>query len=350
MSRFTPIAAVFVAAMLVVAPVAWAYDEGGTSTDPSDCAACHGVETVDVGATGVARQGPHGGYASTSRSCDGCHRVHVGQGVLLFPRETLTETCELCHDGTGGHGVYGVLEARGLTVAATHRTESTSSVPGANPDTGAGGTGEFFGQGGTLSCGDCHSPHGANTVEAFTTDRSRTPTDTTGFVSNELLRRLPSSATTETAKYGSDWCGGCHKGRVSGVHDVINHPVDAGFSAGLFVYENLQVVQGVGSNKTTSGTLGHNNFGYVMPFPRTSGQGTHDPICQQCHEDVRNVGDKVSGRISNGEEFSVTSADGTNPSDNPRFQVFPHESPNPSLLLETSDDLCTNCHHKNQLP
>jgi len=350
MSRFVPIAAILVAASLLVAPVAWAYDETGASEDPSDCAACHAVDEVNVGGTGVARQGPHGGYSSTSRSCDGCHRVHVGQGVLLFPRETITETCELCHDGTGGQGVYGVLKARGLTVAATHKTESTSSVPGANPDTGASDLGAFFGQGGNLSCGDCHSPHGANTVEPFTTDRSRTATDSSGFVSSELLRQLPSSATTETAKYGSDWCGGCHKGRVSGVHDVINHPVDAGFGASLFVYQNVQVVEGIGSSQTDAGPLGHSNFGYVMPFPRTPGQGSHDPICQQCHEDVRNVGDETPGQISAGEQFSVTSADGTDPDDNPRFQVFPHESTNPALLIEASDDLCTNCHLKSQLP
>lgn len=331
---------------------AWAYDETGKSANPGDCAACHGVDSVSIGGTGVDRQGPHGGYTTTTRSCAGCHSVHRApeEGYMLLPGATLTETCQLCHDGTGGQGVYGVLKARGLTVASTHRTETTSSVPGANVDTGGGDTAEFFGAGGTLSCGDCHSAHGASTVESFTTDRSRIPTDTTGFVSNELLRRLPSSATTETAEYGSNWCGGCHKGRVSGVHDIINHPVDAGWTSAVFTYENLQVVEGVASNKTIEGTLGHSNFGYVMPFPRTAGQGTHAPICQQCHEDVRNVGDQVSGKVSAGEEFSVTSSDGTNATDNPRFQVFPHESTNPALLLESGDDLCTNCHHKNQLP
>jgi len=36
--------------------------------------------------------------------------------------------------------------------------------------------------------------------------------------------------------------------------------------------------------------------------------------------------------------------DGWAEGDNPRYQVFPHESDNPSFLVETDDDLCLNCH------
>lgn len=338
-------------AALAVAPAAHAYDETGGVANPADCAGCHAVMGVSVEATGVARTGPHGGYITTSRSCAGCHSTH-GQpstGFLLMPGATLTETCELCHDGTGGDGVYGTLAARGLTVESAHRTEATSVVPGGDATTGGTSTVNFSGQNLTLSCGDCHSPHGSEVVEPFTSDRMRIATDTAGFYSSELLKRRPTGSISSISAYGSDWCGACHKGRLSGLHEVVNHPVDTSSTAG-FVYEQLQVVDGIDSTATEFGTLGRNNFGFVMPYPRTAGQGTHKPICQQCHDDVRSVGDVTSGSVAPSETFSVTSPDGGAAGDNPRFQVFPHESANAALLLETGDDLCTNCHHSGQLP
>lgn len=343
--------------LLAVAPAAWGYMETSTTPNPritpSDCAICHRVSDVSISGSGEDRQGPHGGYSTTTSSCVACHMVHnAPAGYMLLPGATITETCELCHDGTGGGGVYGTIEARGLTVASAHRTESSAVVPGGNESTGGTSTVVFSGSGGTLSCGDCHSPHGVNVVESFTGDRRRIATDTAGFFSNRLLLKTPTSATTETPVYGSDWCAGCHKGRLSGQHDVTNHPVDtsATVGPGAFTYENVQVVDGVDSSQTVPGSLGNSNFGYVMPWPRTSGQGAHLPICQQCHEDGRNVGDLTLGRIAAQEVFTVTTSDGGSGGDNPRFQTFPHESQNPGLLIETGDDLCTNCHHPDQLP
>lgn len=337
-----------VVASLAGATGAMAYDETGRAFRPYDCAVCHGVDTVSVDATGVARTGPHGGYTATSRTCKACHYVHraLPEGVRLLPTATLTDTCEICHDGTGGNGVYGTIAARGLTVRSSHSTELTSAIPGGDASTGGTSTAVFTSTNQTLGCGDCHTPHGMNVVDPFTTDRARIETDTGGFFSSQLLKRYPTSATTETTLYGSDWCVGCHKGRDSGLHNVFNHPVESSGTAS-FTYENLQVVNGVNTSQTVSGTLGRSNFGYVMPFPRTSGQGTHKPICQQCHEDGRNVGGQTSGQISADEVFSVTGTDTA--TDSPRFQVFPHESAEAGLLIETGDDLCTNCHHTGQL-
>ena len=346
--RFALISLVIVASFSA-ATVAFAYSETTTTANhnisPSDCASCHGLGDVSVDAT---RTGPHLGYITSSRSCAGCHIVHAAPspGSLLLPGQTITETCELCHDGTGGQGVYGTLAARGLSVQAAHRTETTTVVPGGSESTGGTSTVVFGGEGTTLSCGDCHQPHGVDLVEPFTSDRRRNTSDTVGFKSSELLRRKPTGATTETPVYGSDWCGACHKGRMSGVHTVVNHPVDSSATVGsaAFTYENLQRTTGVNSALTETGTLGGENLGYVMPWPRTPGQASHKPVCQQCHEDGRNVGDATSGLIDSSEDFTVTSADGTQTTDNPRFQVFPHESPNQFLLIESSDDLCTNCH------
>jgi hypothetical protein len=127
-----------------------------------------------------------------------------------------------------------------------------------------------------------------------------------------------------------------------------NHPVESTLTAGAsaFYYQRVSLVATDAPTSTTVyGGMAQTNRGYLMPFPRTAQQQGHAPICQQCHEDSRSVGSAGAAT-----DFKVTSPDGTNASDNPRFQNFPHETANPSLLVETGDDLCTNCHTPARLP
>ena len=179
----------------------------------------------------------------------------------------------------------------------------------------------------------------------------------TGTPTNRLLKRLPTSApaSMETTVYGSTWCGGCHQGRLE-TTTLHNHPVETETVG--FRYDNIVRVTGAQTTATAMGKLGNSNYGYVMPDPRGSLQNGKGPICQQCHEDSRSVGDDVLNypqqiSTSSGfdERWSVTATDGANApeastpgTDNPGFQTFPHESVNASLLLETDDDLCLNCH------
>ncbi len=317
----------------IVPSVAFAYNEGG-SVDPAvtDCIDCH---------AGDYSSGPHGGYIATSRKCVTCHAVHEApaSSVNLLPGPTVTATCAACHDGTAGSGVYGALAAAGLSPVSRHRIDVTDVVPGGDSSTGGTSTATFLGENGYMSCDDCHSPHGAATVASFTGDRARNDTDT-AFVSDRLLRQRPTSAVATVTVYGSDWCGACHKGRISASAIVHNHPTDSTVSTSSpFYYEQVARVTTETAITTELGTLGRTNRGYVMPSPRSAEQTGHAPICQQCHEDVRSVG--TSGAVT---QFTVTQADGAQATDNPRFQVFPHESDNPSLLLEVNEDLCTNCH------
>jgi hypothetical protein len=69
-------------------------------------------------------------------------------------------------------------------------------------------------------------------------------------------------------------------------------------------------------------------------------------MCQQCHEDARHVGDVTLRTVDTTEVFDITALDGSAAGDNPRFQVFPHESDNDAFLIETDNDLCLNCHRQ----
>ncbi len=333
------IAALLLGILLGAAP-AFGYNEGG-SVDPSKtaCDSCHG---------GDYRKGPHGGYTDGTSKCQTCHSVHDAPAgsVLLLAKPTVSDTCFTCHDGTGGSGVYGVIVARGLPQPqGGHAVDTTNVVPAGDPVTGGPATRTFGGQNGKLSCDDCHSPHDADTVAPFLGDRLRTADATTTQLSDRLLRRVPTGAAYSTSRYGSDWCVACHTGAVNSAGGAHNHPAETSATAGEYTYGNVPSLASTTSASTVLAPLGRSNLGYLMPDPRTPEQQGHAPICQQCHEDSRNV-----GQVGAATDFSVTQPDGASASDNPRFQAFPHETVNSKMLVETGDDLCTNCHSPSRLP
>ena len=356
----TAVLMLIVAMSLTHVSSAFAYKEETSSTpypDPlgvvtADCYDCHGNESS---ATQFGK-GPHAGYTTGSNRCVICHTVHTApaDSVLLLPKATVTATCEMCHDGTGGRGVYGAVYARtGAAPSAQHRVDQTNLVPGGNPSTGATSTLAFGGPNSTLGCSDCHSPHGTNTVAPFPGERLRVPySSDTAMVqqtlSDRLLLQRPGNATsTPVAAYGSDWCIACHQGRMSGVPGPANnHPGDYGKDA--FTYAKVAKLSQDGTTTDTElGPLAQDNRGYLMPYrsdpaTRTSQQGDHKPICQQCHEDSRFVG-TMAGAEASAAVFAA-SLDGTGTGGNPQFQNFPHETQNAHLLVEMDDDLCLNCH------
>lgn len=351
-----------VAVLLGTASVALAGNEGG-STDPDrqDCEQCHGVPaTQDTG--------PHLGYATTSMRCSVCHVVHRAPvpSIMLLPAATIKGTCNTCHDGTGGQGVYGAIAARSLTPQGEHSIDQTNVIPGGSALTGLETTRSFSGVNHTLSCDDCHNPHNADTVNPFRGERFRGGLglilgyrypDTAA--SSKLLKRRPAGAPSSIDEYGSDWCAGCHAGRMSG-GAVVNHPVDTRAQnvnsfyfnrVALLASTNLTSTTVVGAMTDGAGFI-PTNRAFLMPDPRTPQQTGHAPICQQCHEDSRNVGTLTSAG-GDAATYTVTPSDFSVQypgSDNPRFQNFPHETVNRRMLVETDDNLCLNCHLGNNLP
>jgi hypothetical protein len=387
--------------VFVLAAPAFGYNETtGTPIETPDdslshgelpgCGSCHPMTFYDCGTChlgfeGEHGRGPHGNfiandYMGPTEKCAMCHTLHGGSSpsVKLLPRATLGSSCDACHDGTGGYGVYGSLKARGLTPGAQHRIETATVVPGGHGTTGGDRTGAFRGQDGTLTCSDCHTPHGtANTmVNPFVGDRQRTTlrwqnSDAQHHVlaSTKLLKRLPTGAAAPVSDYGSDWCLACHAGRPSG-GSLHNHPVDSLVSTTTpFIYANVAVpITGAATRATKLLGMGGwgrpgdpwvdpaeyaGNRGYLMPYPRSTGAGGqngHKPICQQCHEDSRDVGSLDATGLAITTPLQITHEDGKVATDNPRFQNFPHETENARFLVETADDLCLNCHPTGELP
>jgi len=353
---------------------AFAYPESTTNVEPSGtpplCSDCHGLESItqdpatvrqvskpatwsafdsEAGTFVGSRKGPHGGYTSGTQKCSTCHMVHNAAGnEALLAEATIADTCNTCHDGTGGGGVYGVIQFRsGSAPAATHgigadslNATGTVTIPGGLAS-GASLNTTFTGESGSMTCTDCHSPHNADTVNPFIGDRKRSSADTsTRVATNRLLRKMPTKATVAVSEYGSDWCESCHKGsHPSGA--TLSHSV-AHDSDG---YYYRKVIRRAGYDTTAASAvatdLGGSNLGYVIPTETVRPK----PICQQCHEDTRKVGDDVAQRFtvdSVTESFTVNT-DGVG-GGNPQFQNFPHETQGANLLVEQDPDLCTNCH------
>jgi predicted CXXCH cytochrome family protein len=335
-------------ALAMTPALAYAYAEGGASR--TLCVDCHGATAVSASASTVDTgtvTGPHMGYTSTSRKCQSCHQVHAAPAAQLLPAETVKDTCNVCHDGTGGGGVYGTLIARNITPAGQHRIGVTRTVPGGDPVTGLDKDMAFSAEGGYLTCTDCHTPHGSDVVAAFTGDRARTGSDlSTPTISTRLLKKRPGGITYDVNEYGSSWCLACHQGRGEMTTPLVdNHPVATDTVA---VYNRLTRMASDNMGAATqTASLGGSNRGYLMTRATLGILGAKGagPICQQCHEDSRDVGQlRADGTQADPATFTISALDGFNAADNPRFQNFPHETENRRLLAETDDGLCTNCH------
>ncbi len=289
-----------------------------------------------------AAMGPHGDYRDTTNKCVCCHDVHEAlSSFKLLPQSTVMATCNYCHNGTNGRKVYGNVAPAGSGPGEHIMTTDATSVPG----TLIGGA--FMNT--SLTCSNCHSPHDNNTVAAFLGDTNNLtqtytapsglpayPTTTFygyGVETNKLLKKNPYRQPTTTdfqfSYYGGGWCSDCHLNRHS-EGPINNHPVNT-----ATVYNNVYYWTGSAWAQTK---LGGSNNGYKQSASNSTGY-TYYPICQQCHEDTRNVE----------AAFNVTSVSFV-ASDNPQYKDFPHQTQLDRFRAETGDDLCLNCHETQGLP
>lgn len=168
----------------------------------------------------LADNGPHGGYDPATDACAGCHRVHTAPGIKLLV-STSTALCESCHSSTGtgadtnvwdgvyanraSEGAYGVV-GRGLkgggfanaimdtndngtadgasrAVTSAHAFDATSGTVW-----GSGAVGSGAGASITLSCTNCHNPHGRGGQDA----------DGNAAASYRILRAIPNGSGVTT--------------------------------------------------------------------------------------------------------------------------------------------------------
>lgn len=329
---------------------------GGT-TPPFNqytCEQCHADNSQSAPYSG---SGPHKNYAATTNKCVVCHKVHNAPagGIKLLPAATVTATCLTCHDGTASSiGPYDSITAHAGTVAGEHTCEAGSAIPGGTTALDR-----------NLSCSHCHAVHGAKTVVAFLRDSGRAGTASSSiggsdeYVTSDCLLRsdLRGTVAGTYPEYGAQWCAACHDQRhsVNGA-GVVNHPVDniATWGYGDVVSTLLtpglwRLEQPVGSGQAIS--LGRTNSGYIMAPAAAASDGRIElanrraPMCQQCHEDARDM----EGVVFDG-DYSFRGSDPWNLHTNPAFLTFPHQTTGSNMLVETYDDLCTNCHPADGLP
>ncbi|HWJ03839.1 MAG TPA: hypothetical protein VNU93_09175 [Verrucomicrobiae bacterium] len=258
--------------------------------EPADeCEACHG----GGGHGGYA--GPHGGYTTATKKCTTCHVLHSNVAdngrvatvatAKLLPGRTVTDVCNFCHDLTGSvrapysaakltdhsevqsaHRVEGATPGAGLSLTVSGSVYAddaymmdygNGTIPGG--DVADGGTlpyNDFFNQGewsgkgadsvATFTCDSCHTPHaidGAAVTPYFGESERKGRSATYIIAGSRLLKKnLYVGQADAVDNYSSEWCAGCHQGRLSMAGSNYNHPVDTaatGYNLGMVAFKTV---------------------------------------------------------------------------------------------------------------
>lgn len=407
----------------------------------SNCSLCHG------GAVGRTA-GPHGGYTTTTTRCSTCHTVHsnvadngkVGQNAKLLPGATITAVCNYCHDLTGSvsapyytnymtsnqvqsaHKVSGLsywTDGRAVGEGTVNDPEVAGAVyNSANPgaiipggDAATGGSLAYAGllqqgdwSGSTFTCDSCHTPHSiiGQTVNPYFGESRRKDAGSYMYAGSRLLKKKLTVDGGTYENYGSQWCAGCHMGRLTMAGANYNHPVNTngpGYNFGLVVFNtiggttpvpdayaavpganqaakiaaiNTGVTTGDAANGTIAKTLAYGEEGiaivngttidrYLSASPRLNSWYTMTAVDVLNNNAARpdgylpislfrseTVG--VNGPSCQQCHASMRDVEAAFGEETTIFS-FPHISETKYLLVEhDTDDLCTNCHGLDNLP
>ena len=318
-------------------------------------------------ATPVAADGgPHvasvnsGSTTLTADSCAGCHRAHTAAGENLIAAATEVELCLTCHGspaagattnvidgveagtahGLRGGGFTNALMDTGWTGAAVSRPATSAHMhDGATPVTmwGNGAIGSGPGAASvTLTCTDCHNPHGNNSyrilrtiptgsgaaADVTVTDQA-TSVYTVASTLNRYFGELYGGGNYLEQYELTEWCAQCHTRHDAPEPDQAT--TDSGDPIFRFRHMTRWPTGWIDCYLCHEGAIGIN-----APDPFGVGASVaHEPVCQNCH--VAHGSAAQMGTYSG----LVAWPDGaTTPSGNERS----------SLLRLDNRGVCAGCH------
>lgn len=160
------------------------------------------------GAPAIAKGDPHSDYSEGTGKCRSCHFNHVqAKSRTLLRTATITDSCRVCHDGTGSNydvedglafgkrSAAGVLPVGAQDAVSRHTMEVKSKAPG-----GSGAVME-------MNCAACHAPHGSANFRFLKPTIQGKPVSAAAEVSR------PSSSAAESVVWtrgNIEFCSTCH--------------------------------------------------------------------------------------------------------------------------------------------
>jgi len=208
--------------------------------------------------TARADNGPHGGYTAVTDACAGCHRAHTAAGTRLLV-DAVPALCLTCHgsaatgaDTDVSDGVYLERDAsaespaegaagRGLRAGGfafalmdTNLDGSAVSAPVTSGHTVNGAAGTAWGNGAvgsgpgaafSLTCTNCHDPHGGGAYRILRPIPTASGAGTGVTVPDEALKTYSvadAAGNYMNEAYGTqaaaltNWCTQCHTRYLAG--------------------------------------------------------------------------------------------------------------------------------------
>ncbi len=322
-----------------------------------------------VAGTASADGGPHvatvnsGSTTLTADSCAGCHRAHTAPGGNLISAPDEVSLCLTCHGsasagattnvvdgvkaattrGLRGGGFTNAIMDSGWTGAAMSRPATSSHMYDGTTSVTMWGNGPIGSGPGatsiTLTCTDCHNPHGNNAYRIL----RPIPTGSnaaTGVVVTDQITRVYTVASPLNRYFGevygngfynwremyqlTEWCAACHTR-----HDAPESG-QATTDSGDPIYRYRHMTRWPEGWWIDCMVCHGGAIGIQAPNPFDVDYRTaHEPVCQTCH--VAHGSPAVMGTYSG---IVPWPDNATTPSGNGRS----------SLLRLDNRGVCVGCH------